>query len=34
MSDPLGVPSPWVRRFAHLVPRDGMRVSSPGVAIL
>jgi len=23
MSDPLGVPSPWVRRFAHLVPKAG-----------
>jgi SAM-dependent methyltransferase len=23
MSDPLGVPSPWVRRFAHLVERGG-----------
>jgi SAM-dependent methyltransferase len=23
MSDVLGVPSPWVRRFAHLVPKGG-----------
>ncbi|HEV2675176.1 MAG TPA: class I SAM-dependent methyltransferase [Aliidongia sp.] len=23
MSDPLGVPSPWVRRFAHLVEKGG-----------
>lgn len=23
MSDPLGIPSPWVRRFAHLVPKGG-----------
>ena len=23
MSDPLGVPSPWVRRFAHLVDKGG-----------
>jgi SAM-dependent methyltransferase len=23
MSDPLGVPSSWVRRFAHLVPKGG-----------
>jgi SAM-dependent methyltransferase len=23
MSDPLGVPSPWVRRFAHLVQKGG-----------
>jgi SAM-dependent methyltransferase len=23
MNDPLGIPSPWVRRFAHLVERGG-----------
>jgi SAM-dependent methyltransferase len=23
MSDPLGIPSPWVRRFAHLVAKQG-----------
>jgi hypothetical protein len=23
MSDPLGIPSPWVRRFAHLVAKGG-----------
>ena len=23
MSDPLGIPSPWVRRFSHLVERGG-----------